>query len=159
MSVSCCPIYFMVQIIESSFKMSTLREFPWSQGQKPRWSAPLPLKSSGTQTHTFNPALLSGCQRGRRPRVTAHEFCALGDLNLQKIDSLCQKMTSLLLHWLSFSSVLFPSISFSFLLFPFLPPSLPSFFLSFLASFPSFFSPFKPLLPPRKPIACSSETS
>ena len=148
MSALCCPIYFMAQVIESSFKMSTLRETPWSQGQKPRWSVPLPLKSSGTQTHTHNPALQSGCQRGRRPRGNAHEFCALGDLNLQKIDSLCQKMTSLLLHWLSFSSVLFPSISFSLLLFPFLPPSLPS-----------FFSPFKPLLPPQKPIACSSETS
>ena len=159
MSDSCCPIYFMVHIIESSFKMSTLRETPWSQGHKPRWSAPLPLKSSGTQTHAYNPSLQSGCQRGMRPRVNAHKFCALGDLNLQKIDSPCHKMTSLLLHWLSFSSVLFPSISFSFLLFPFLSPSLPSFLPSFLASFPSFSSPFKPLLPQQKPIACSSGTS
>ena len=79
-----------------------------------------------------DPRLQSGCQRGRRPRVNAHEFCALGDLNLQKIDSLCHKMTSLLLHRLSFSSVLFPSISFSFFLFPFLPLSLPSFLLSML---------------------------
>lgn len=39
MSAFCYPIYFMVQISQSSFKMSTLRATPWSQGQKPRWSA------------------------------------------------------------------------------------------------------------------------
>lgn len=39
MSAFCYPIYFMVQISQSSFKMSALRATPWSQGQKPRWSA------------------------------------------------------------------------------------------------------------------------
>ena len=155
MSASCCPIYFMVQIIESSFKMSTLRETPWSQRQKPRWSAPLPLKSSGTQTHAYNQDV-----REAGGQEWMHMNSVLWGTWI------CRKLTLSAIKWLPFSSIGSVFLLFSSLPFPFLSSSFPSFlslsllsFLpSFLASFPSF-SSFKPLLPPQKPIACSSETS
>ena len=137
MSALCCPIYFMAQVIESSFKMSTLRETPWSQGQAK-------VKCSFTFEEFWHPdphpqssstVRMSERQEAKRECTWILCFGGLESaenwLSLPKNDFPSPPLAQLFFCSLPFHFLFFAPLS--------LPSSLSPFFLSFLPCFFPFF--------------------